>query len=519
MKQAIDFLIDISDKMDKKLSVTQRVLTDEIIPNISEEAEFGMRTFLSVAKCPIIINSLDMGKNTKGDFIKKATSLPYPNGGTPIAEVISTSIDEIQKSKADRKIIFLIGAGEETEGVYEMEVDRKKSDVQINIIGIGMRDTDLATAQKVAQSTGGICCNIPSDKFSDAHAIHEIVIPAIDVLKGKVIVPQGKNEVLKQQEEPQRHQAIERKPEETSSIPKMAAFVSVPNAGTKPMQKDEPRAFKGNPANISAKNFNETAQSIHAAKTESAPQTNFDALAEIKQTNESIQSLLNEHVATLQKVLQNNENQRKENTALREAEERNISSIQTLKAELEEAGDTISQLKEVVRNREEEIEALNSNKQDLLVTINQWEERDRKVIVDLDPKEREAVSRASEELLFDFLNKKYPNRVKWCNQDSKQSNGYDFKIEDYENNDTEYFIACKGAKDDTKTFFLSQKEWELCLKNNLNYQVYLVRNIASKPKIILIDNLIGWLMSGKVLPGALKNEKVKAGQVMLTLAK
>lgn len=77
----------------------------------------------------------------------------------------------------------------------------------------------------------------------------------------------------------------------------------------------------------------------------------------------------------------------------------------------------------------------------------------------------------------------------------------------------------RSAKDDTKTFFLTEKEWEMCLNNNLNYQVYLVRNVDTNPKIIWIENLIGWMMNGKVRPGALRNEKVKAGQVMLTLSK
>jgi len=121
------------------------------------------------------------------------------------------------------------------------------------------------------------------------------------------------------------------------------------------------------------------------------------------------------------------------------------------------------------------------------------------------------------EILFDFLEKKYPGRVKWCNQNNKATKGYDFEITGFENKETEYFIACKGAKDNRKIFFLSEEEWNACLSNSLNYQVYLVRDVANAPKIVLIDNLIGWITCGKVRPCAEKNEKVKAGHVMLTL--
>jgi hypothetical protein len=105
------------------------------------------------------------------------------------------------------------------------------------------------------------------------------------------------------------------------------------------------------------------------------------------------------------------------------------------------------------------------------------------------------------------------------NESEKNSVGYDFEIVDFENNVTEYYIACKGSKENNRTFFLTEKEWDKCLENNLNYQVYLVQNIENKPKVTLIENVIGWIMSGKIRPGATKNEKVKAGQIMLSLKK
>ena len=101
MKNAIDFLIDISDKMDKKLTITQTILQNEIIPYLNFDENIGMRTFLSVVKNPIVINSLDMGLNTKSDFMQKAGSLPFPNGGSPIGYTIKESLKSLRNVDAD----------------------------------------------------------------------------------------------------------------------------------------------------------------------------------------------------------------------------------------------------------------------------------------------------------------------------------------------------------------------------------------------------------------------------------
>jgi hypothetical protein len=272
------------------------------------------------------------------------------------------------------------------------------------------------------------------------------------------------------------------------------------------------------PKKVNLDDFDVKSVEVKVKKVEHIEGEEFDAVGLITEHNKSISEVLDENVKLVKKVLQNGANVIKENEALREAEAANLATIEQLKKTLDEANEKIEGLKSLIGDKEEEIAALNNNKKDLMVTISQWQERDRNVIIDLDAKEREATSRASEEFLNDFLQTKYPGRVKWCNQDGKETQGYDFEITGYENRETEYFIACKGAKDDRKTFFLSEKEWNTCLNNNLNYQVYLIRNVGEeKPKIILIDNLIAWITSGKVRPGASKNEKVKAGQVMLTL--
>lgn len=514
MKQAIDFLIDISDKMDGKLSVTENVLVNELIPNLRNEDNFGVRTFLSVLGNPIIIKSIDMGENAKSDFIQKATSLPIPNGGTPLSAVVEESLECFESVEADRKQIILITAGEETDGGdYEMRVDLAQSDVMVNIVGIGMREQDLQIAQRVAEKTNGVCCNISPEDFDNVLAIRNALNPLIGLLEGKGVATPKKEEKKEEapmmEEAPMSYEAPAEKLQEES--PKEDEPVEVEEE--KIVEESLPEPKKVNLDDFSVKSVDVKVKKVEHIKGE-----DFDALGLITEHNKSISEVLDENVKLVKKVLQNGENVIKENEALREAEAANLETIEQLWKALDEANEKIQGLKSLIGDKEEEIAALNNNKKDLMVTISHWQERDRNVIIDLDAKEREATSKASEEFLNDFLQTKYPGRVKWCNQNGKETQGYDFEITGYENRETEYFIACKGAKDDRKTFFLSEKEWNTCLDNNLNYQVYLIRNVGEeKPKIILIDNLIAWITSGKVRPGASKNEKVKAGQVMLTL--
>ena len=528
MKQVTDFLIDISDKMDKKLSITQRILTDEIAPNFDFSGVFGMRIFKSVCGSPIIIKSLDLAEpNTKDDFIKKATSLPLASGGAPVAATVKESMESLKSMDAEGKRIVVITAGEDTDGgVLEYEVEKlAQQGIQVNIIGIAMRDSDLRSAQKSVELTSGVCCNIPEDKLSDPFAIRELVAPIIDALNGKYVAPAAPKAEVKAEpkvevkEEPK----VVVKEEPVSEAPKMAAFVQQPKVNVQPAQQPKVEEKHEEPVKkpvveINNKNFAKVAESVKAA---SVPQNqnkeHFDAVSALQNVNEDIESLLKSNMETLQRVLKEREELTKENEQLRAAEKTNLESINQLQETVKEANETIQQLKGVVSDKDEEIQALEANKNDLQVAIDQLKERDRKVVIDLDAVARQTVSAASEKILFDYLEKKYPNRVKWCNEKTKVTNGYDFEIVDYENNTTEYYIACKGAKDDSKTFFLTEKEWDMCLNNNRNYQVYLVRNVEDTPKIVLIDNLIGSLMNGKVRPGASKNEKVKAGQVMLTV--
>lgn len=504
MKNAIDFLIDISDKMDKKLTITQTILQNEIIPYLNFDENIGMRTFLSVVKNPIVINSLDMGINTKADFMKKAGSLPIPNGGSPIGYTIKESLKSLRNVDADCKRIILVTAGEETDGGnYEYEIENGHEGVQVNIIGIGINESDKKIAERAAAFTGGIFCEITEDIFNNSIEIANQLKPLIDALQG---IP---TTVSRAKEEPK---------VETKEEPK-----ETPKAEIKEEKIEIKEEIKAAPkkefVRVEIKDTPKVEVAAPIAEQEESEEEAFDAMGELEASAQQIRQLLDTNKEILSRTLKSGEENLSKIEKLRnqcKAYEKNIADLQ---AESENKSAQISLLKEERDELNNTIAEISKEKLTQEKKIAELIQNDKDVVIQLDSKEQNSISEKSEKYLYEYLQKKYPNRVKWMNESKKNSIGYDFEIVDFENNVTEYYIACKGSKENNRTFFLTEKEWDKCLENNLNYQVYLVQNIENKPKVTLIENVIGWIMSGKIRPGATKNEKVKAGQIMLSLKK
>lgn len=140
---------------------------------------------------------------------------------------------------------------------------------------------------------------------------------------------------------------------------------------------------------------------------------------------------------------------------------------------------------------------------------------DKAVVIEEDSELNAEIADKSRTIVMQLLQSKYPERVKSVNNTEK---GYDFQVW-LDNESVEYRIACKGLLDEQQTFCMTRKEWEVCMKNNRNYQVYLINNMSSQPTVTIIDNLMGWLLKGKIVPCAPKNMKIKADTVTLTIVK
>lgn len=129
----------------------------------------------------------------------------------------------------------------------------------------------------------------------------------------------------------------------------------------------------------------------------------------------------------------------------------------------------------------------------------------------------EAIRLQSENLLFKILSQNYPGRVKWENEISESGKSFDFQIIDSEFSNTEYYIECKATSGSENSFILTKNEWLFFISNSTNYQLYFVKNVTTNPEVTKIDNLMKWLISGKVIPFHTKNKKVKAERVYFTI--
>jgi hypothetical protein len=133
-----------------------------------------------------------------------------------------------------------------------------------------------------------------------------------------------------------------------------------------------------------------------------------------------------------------------------------------------------------------------------------------------DAEHNEKIRKASEEYLFEVLKKKYPDRVKWLNENDESNSDHDFEILDLDGT-IEYYIECKGTVKNKPTFYLTKNEWRLFLNHTKNYQIYFVKNSFGKPNHVFIDNLLDWLLKMKIVPYLKERDVIKEERVFLTL--
>lgn len=165
---------------------------------------------------------------------------------------------------------------------------------------------------------------------------------------------------------------------------------------------------------------------------------------------------------------------------------------------------TLNQIMDEIRNIKEQLNELKLDK----TVIPEIEE---------DAELNEKIRKASEKYLFEFLKRKHPGRVKWLNEDGESNSDHDFEILGFDFGAIEYYIECKGTIKNKPTFYLTKNEWQLFLNNTKIYQIYFVKNCFGKPSHIFIDNLLDWLLNGKIVPYLKHRDVIKEERVFLTL--
>lgn len=105
----------------------------------------------------------------------------------------------------------------------------------------------------------------------------------------------------------------------------------------------------------------------------------------------------------------------------------------------------------------------------------------------------------------------------------RNENGESFEECDFQINDTngevEYYIECKATKNKKRQFLMTSKEWNLFLKKSKNYQIYFISEVLTKPIILKIDNLLDWILNGRIVPYSNHNFPLKAERIFLTILK
>ncbi len=129
----------------------------------------------------------------------------------------------------------------------------------------------------------------------------------------------------------------------------------------------------------------------------------------------------------------------------------------------------------------------------------------------------ERIRLISEKYLFEVLKSKYPNRVKWLNENGETGSNHDFEILE-ENGVVEYYIECKGTAKKKTTFYVTKNEWNLFLNNTKNYQIYFIQNVLGSPTHVFINNLLDWLLKGKINPYLKTRDIIKEERVFLTIS-
>ena len=397
MKNAIDFLIDISDKMDKKVPIVQNVVIDGIVPNIDFSEPFGMRTFLSIVKSPIIINSLDMGSNMREDFVKKIQGLPFPNGGAPIAEAFKESCAGFKKfektnGEVTRRIVFVTNGEDTDAGVLDYEVEKATKDypIQVNIIGICMSEANQRTAKKVADMTGGAFCNV--EQTCDVLTLRGIIAPVIDALHNAIAAKAPEPAPAPQPApapEPITAKIPEPEPVKVKEEPIRAAFVSQPVAqAPKPaaqapaqQEKKEEPALSSIAAEviepvIDIEKENEYKAEIAAiAELQAARSAQKSAnVKAIEESNSNIVALLGKNKAMMDQILEGGKETEIALDRLRAAVKDHEMTIEELRTVNKKLTEQNLQLKHRAKEQEANLEALKQEKMALQKEIDRVRE-------------------------------------------------------------------------------------------------------------------------------------------------
>lgn len=219
---------------------------------------------------------------------------------------------------------------------------------------------------------------------------------------------------------------------------------------------------------------------------------------------------------SIEKIVQKPKLTEKDNVVSNEnvesAKEKENEKIMQLEKKIENNSNLLTLISKQITLLQDDIKSYRVNDFD-----EDEDDDDENVIIKENTDLNEQIRSQSEYFLFELLKNKYGDRLKWLNKDGESGESIDFKVVDEFDGEIEFYIECKATSTDEKVFLLTNKEWDIFLKNPYKYIVYFIYNALKAPKIIKIDNLLDWILKGKIVPYPLRNRKVKAERILFTI--
>ncbi len=194
----------------------------------------------------------------------------------------------------------------------------------------------------------------------------------------------------------------------------------------------------------------------------------------------------------------------------------------TLKPKKRDAGtELLEAITEELRSLKTEVQLLKNNKKEEESEVESYveEEQEPQEILTADEDTTKAdgeIIDRSEKYVFDVLKVEYGERVKWLNENQVNEQSHDFEVHDFDGR-VAHYIRCIGVEETEKSFLITKNEWGLFLNQTKNYQIFLVSEARSEPTVTRIDNLLAWLLTGKVVPYSSQHRKLKPEEIILTV--
>lgn len=505
MQTVTEILIDFSTSMKGKMPYTKQLLLEKVIPTMDYSSKVGVKTFMSDNNGPKIKELLALSIIDHDQLSTVIDRIGIPNGGTPITAAIRDSLNSLKEFPASDKRIILLTDGEENGGGdYEAEAIKAGEEgihCEIHIIGIGLGDSELTKAQSISNNSKGTTSNIPytSGAVFDKVAVETSLSNFTAALSRK-------------------SQSIYTPPTITSSD---MSYHATPQMPTVPSNAPTTQHIVGQMESSSSSVLvpaialpPSQANSIELSESGENPLETVQDEINVPATAETIKADGSDEDAKVNNLV--NVDATQDVDAL----ESDITNLEPAQIDMPFDGHQHPEGKEslpfssfdaqvmsgVFNKVLERMEELSREFRDLKNELKKGNDGGDTQLEQLDTREKAALT-----LVQNCLSKRYGDRAEPC-----QEPEYDqmFKVLYEDNGPVEYYVFYKILIEGA--FYLSKAEWRVFLNNTKNTQVYVVMPVGELPEYVLVDNLLDWMLRGKIVPYLKRERKVEADTVWLS---